>query len=39
MAKPFGHQRKALQPFRKFSKIFNSFWEVWAREKTDQNLV
>ena len=39
MAEPFGHQRKALQPFRKFLKILNSFWEVWVREKTGQNPV
>ena len=37
MAEPFGHQRIALQTFRKFMKILNSFCEVWVREKTGQN--
>ena len=37
MVEPFGHQRIALQSFRKFLKIFNSFWEIWVREKTGQN--
>ena len=33
MVEPFGHQRIALQPFRKFLKSLNSFWEVWVRER------
>ena len=39
MVEPFGHQRIALQSFRKFLKIVNSFWEVEVREKTGQNQV
>ena len=32
MGEPFRHQRKEIQPLRKFLKILNSFWEVWVRE-------